>query len=107
MNDVNYAALVIDEMAGEWYRPPTAYYTLKRASFEYYVYRNWAVNDLRDYVLKHQYQHPLDSVIRYRNKMNDAACETTSGTANFIFSIAVDVAADVYDILKDIWAGGD
>lgn len=100
MNEVDQAMLIVREIKDEWYQQPNNYYSVKKELFELRSYQRWALDEIEQYLSKHPYEHPIESLETFRYNMDFAATETKSAAANFAFSVAVDVVLDVLDILK-------
>jgi hypothetical protein len=95
------AVKTIDEMIDQFYKAPETY-KMDRTRFMYQAYANWAIIDIKIDVLRHLNESPIETVEKYRDKMNDYSCETKISDLNFAFSIAYDVATDVLDCLLTV-----
>lgn len=94
----SYILSIVQEMANEYYPKPTTY-RMKKSYFIYDSYSRWAIKELIDYILSNSDRYVLDVVEEFRNKMDDYASYAKSGDANFMFSVAYDVATVVLDTL--------
>lgn len=70
---------------------------LKVDRFAYRSYSVWAVEELLDYIKERDYAPPLDSVSCFIRTMEEYS--TLNKETSFIFSIARDVAEDIFDML--------
>lgn len=100
MNEIDQAMLIVREIKDEWYQQPENYYSVKKELFELRSYQRWALDEIERYLLEHSYEHPIDTLETFHYNMDFAATETKSASANFAFSVAVDIVLDVLDILK-------
>lgn len=63
-------------------------------------YSRWATEEIIVYILSHVNLTPLEAVEEFRNLMDDYATRDKCDKQNsYIFSVAYDVATDIYDIL--------
>lgn len=100
IKEVDYAILIITELENEWYKPPTAYYTVKKTMFEMQSYQRWAMAEIKKAIREHWDSHPIDTMEYFVYSMDKKACETSSPEMNFICSIACDVGREVLDTLR-------
>lgn len=100
MNEINQAILLIREIKDEWYQKPNDFYHTKKEMFEIRSYQRWALDEMERCLSENKYEHPIDVIEKFRYDMDFASTETNSATANYIFSIAVDMAMDFLDVLK-------
>ena len=59
-------------------------------------YSRWAVQELLTFVKQHKDMKPINAIELFIHKMDDYAC--TNSKNSYIFSVAHDIAEDVYDI---------
>ena len=63
-------------------------------------YSRWAAEEIIVYILSHVNLTPLEAVEEFRNLMDDYATRDRYDKQNsYIFSVAYDIATDIYDIL--------
>lgn len=94
----HYILSVIDTLREGWYDPPTSY-QMKKIDFEYASYRRTALDEIKFYLLEEKKEDPIKMIEDFRQMMDDFACQTKNGTANFMFSTYYDTATDVLDVL--------
>lgn len=70
---------------------------MKKDRFAQYSYMRWAVDELYDFVEKHPDIPPLESVEMFITKMDNYIYVNKNNS--FIFSVARDIALDVFDVL--------
>lgn len=90
---------VIEGERGGYYNPPISYYTQTNIEFEYNSYKKSALDEIKIYLINHKKEHPVKTIEDFRNMMDDFACQATTGSANFMFSVYYDAATDILDIL--------
>lgn len=69
----------------------------RKDRFIQYSYSRWAAEELYEFVKEHDYMPPLDAVSMFIHKMDEYSC--TYRKCSYIFSVAHDIAEDVFDIL--------
>lgn len=100
MNDHNYILGIIDTLRDGWYTSPiNYYYHRKKLDFEYQSYRRTAIEEIKQYLIEHKDQNPVDTIEDFRYQMDIFACNAKGDYANFMFSIYYDVATDILDVL--------
>lgn len=63
-------------------------------------YSRWAAEEIIIYILSHVNLTPIEAVEEFRDLMEDYATRDRYDKQNsYIFSVAYDVATDIYDIL--------
>ena len=68
----------------------------KKDRFMQSSYSRWAVQELLTFVKQHKDMKPINAIELFIHKMDDYAC--TNSKNSYIFSVAHDIAEDVYDI---------
>lgn len=91
----------IDRMIVEWYPPPDTYF-MKDIMFRYRSYCHWAIIEIRKCIIKSSPNLVIETLEKFRYKMDNLACSATDGNKNFMFSIAYDVTTDVLDVIQSI-----
>lgn len=102
---VERALWLLDRMA-TWYPEPTE--KIRKEEFDLLAYNHWAYKELSNYVYRRKSDiSPVSAVEEFREKMDDYACKAKTGEANFIFSVAYDVATDILDLFISDEGGQD
>lgn len=94
----------LDELIREEYSVPKDW-SMKGGDdilFQYQSYKNWAVNEIKVYILAHPELGVREAVEDFRTLMDDLACRVKTGDASFIFSVAYDTATDILDWLLNL-----
>lgn len=68
----------------------------KKDKFMQVSYSRLAVNELLIFVKQHRNMTPINAIELFIRKMDEYAC--SNGNNSYIFSVAHDIAEDVYDI---------
>lgn len=68
----------------------------KKDRFRQSSYSRWAVQELLTFVKQHKDMKPINAIELFIHKMDDYACANSNNS--YIFSVAHDIAEDVYDI---------
>lgn len=89
---------IVDKIRNDWYDPPRNC-RKKRIEFEYQSYKKSALDEIKMYLMENENENPISLMEIFRSRMDDFACRSKSGTANFMFSVYYDVATDVIDVL--------
>lgn len=97
--EIKFALSRIDQIYIDFFKRDFKDFTrCKRIDFEYNSYSRWALNELRQYIIKNRNKDPIDSLNEFKYKMDQFACQSKS-EANFIFSVAYDITVFVIDEL--------
>lgn len=85
----------------EAYPKPRNYYCMTTSKFEEMSYKNWAVEELLDYLWKKEsVAYPvIDRVEMFKNMVGEFALKHKSIDSVYMFSIAEDVSNDILDFL--------
>lgn len=78
---------------------PKRYYGRKSIEFDYESYRRSALLEIKMALIREYKKDPILVVEEFRSKVDNFACKTKNGTANFMFSTYYDIATDVLDQL--------
>lgn len=68
--------------------------------FDERCYSIWAANEILQRILDHPFIPASKIIDEFAIKCSYFACFTENATANFIFSVALDVADDILDVLR-------
>lgn len=97
--ELNFTLSIIDQIYIDFFkRDFKDFAKSKRINFEYRSYSRWALNEIRQYIIKYRNKDPIEVLGEFKYKMDQFACESKS-EANFIFSIAYDITELVIDEL--------
>lgn len=90
---------IINHLRGEWYKPPSGYYNIKKPKFKQKSYARSALNEIYLYLIEHENDDPIDTLENFRSMMDNFSCKAKNIEARFMFSVYYDVASDVLDVL--------
>jgi hypothetical protein len=101
--ELDGALRIIDELleSREAYHEPTTF-KMRRIKFETMAYANWALKELKIFLISYIDCTPLEAIDIYIQKMLDYAAyvgTNKDSDLNYIFSVAADVGTDVKDCL--------
>lgn len=68
----------------------------KKDKFMQFSYSRWAVNELLMFVKRHNNIKPINAIEMFIRKMDKYTCANSNNS--YIFSVAHDIAEDIYDI---------
>lgn len=68
----------------------------KKDRFMQSSYSRWAVQELLTFVKQHKDMKPINAIELFIHKMDEYACANSKNS--YIFSVAHDIAEDIYDI---------
>lgn len=89
---------IVSIKAKKIYIQPKSYSNKDLADFKFCSYANWALDELYMFIFLRKEENLIDVIEDFRMMVDDFACNATSGDANFMFSVAYDVATDILDL---------
>ena len=95
---LNNVIRMLDEEIATWYPHPGK--RMQMWKFEMASYRRWAIEECRRYLLQNSDWPPVIAMENFRALMDEAACEATTASQNYTFSIAYDIATEVLDMIR-------